>query len=265
VGAKVTLQPVSSQGNSSNHSLTSDTDAEGKAEILTFPMKYSYHVSSDGFSPLSGRAEIRAEGGQPSELKLQIYRAVQATLRLVWEATSPQGGGKTSGDSTLNVGSGNPQANQYGQNETSWIRPIQQKDRLTLQFVDYPFGYGGPFAAAEAWVRVVPAENAAQKPEAEDSDAEQAEATPSEAKPARLEEFNALELDDIDKLKTKLPQPKLLGGGQQTGPRPPMVLAAEAGKIFVGRVQHRDHRTGQPIQLAFKVLVEELATGDEAE
>ena len=42
-----------------------------------------------------------------------------------------------------------------------------------------------------------------------------------------------------------------------------MVLAAEEGKIFVGRVQHRDNRTGQPLQLTFKVFVEEMGTGEE--
>jgi hypothetical protein len=186
-----------------------------------------------------------------------------------------QGGGKTSGETTLNVGGGGPQPYQYGNNETSWIRPIQQKDRLTLQFTGNHFGHGGPFAAAEPWVRVVPPENGEKPPETEEGEAKPDDAKPDESKPgdateterepARLEEFNRLELGEIDKLKAKLPQPRILGGGQQVGPRPPMVLAAEAGKIFVGRLQNHDNRTGQPVQLAFKVFVEEMSTGEEAD
>jgi hypothetical protein len=205
--------------------------------------------------------EIRSDV-EPAEVKVQVYRAIQATLRLAWEATSPQGGGKTSGEATLNIGSGDPQAQFGGQNETSWLRPIQQKDRLTLQFVEYPY-YGGPFGAAEAWVRVVETADEAKQVEAAAGDAKESEPKQAERKPARLNEFNELELDDIDKLKAKLPQPRMVGGGQQVGPRPPMVLPAEAGKIFVGRVQHRDNRTGQPMQLAFKAFVEEMSTGDE--
>jgi len=73
-----------------------------------------------------------------------------------------------------------------------------------------------------------------------------------------------LDLEDIDKLKSKLRAPRMLGGGQQMGPRPPMVLGVEPGKIFVGRLLHRDNRTGQPVQIAFKVFVDEMST-DEAD
>ena len=38
------------------------------------------------------------------------------------------------------------------------------------------------------------------------------------------------------------------------------MLAAEQGKIYVGQVQHRDMRTGQPMQLSYKVFVEDLTT-----
>jgi hypothetical protein len=188
---------------------------------------------------------------------------------LAWESASVQGGGKTTGESTMNVGSGAPQPYQYGQMDLSWLRPIQQKDRLTLQFADSPFGFGGPFAAPEPWVRIVePAQEGGQA-EADEKEADSAKATTGEAKPAaeksRLDEFNALKFDELSKLKAKLPQPRMLGGGQQMGPRPPMVLAAEPGRIFVGSVQHRDNRTGQPINLTFKVLVEELSIDDEGE
>lgn len=265
VGARISLNPVSSGGNTSEHSLSGETDAEGKAEILAFPMKYSYRVSSQSFNPAGGAVEIRAAGGEPSEVKAQLYRAIQATIRLAWKSTSMQGGGTTSGEATLQVSSDGPPPHQYGQNDTNWIRPIQQKDRLTVQFVDNAFGFGGPFGVSDAWVRVVPAEKAEKEAEGEgEKDDAEGESKQDEPKPTRLEEFNGLDLEEIDKLKSKLPQPRLLGGGQPTGPRPPMVLEAEAGAIFVGRVLNRDMRTGQPIQLAFKAFVEEMAT-DEAD
>jgi hypothetical protein len=260
MGAQVSLVPVSSHGGGSNSGIQGETDAEGRAEIMAFPRKYSYRVSSQGFTPASGNVEIRADAPEPGEVKAQVYRAIRATIRLAWEATSLQGGGKTSGETTLDIGGGMP--NQYGQNETSWIRPIQQKDRLTLQFVDYPYGHGGPFTPAQAWVRVVESENGAKPAEATGGEVEGGETEAVDEKPARLEEFTAIDLDEIDKLKEKLPQPRMLGGGQPTGPRPPMVLAAEPGKIFVGRLQVHDNRTGQPMQLAFKAFVDEVSTDD---
>jgi hypothetical protein len=42
------------------------------------------------------------------------------------------------------------------------------------------------------------------------------------------------------------------------------VVGAELGKIYVGRLQHRDPRTGQAMQIAFKVFVEEMSAADEA-
>ena len=267
VAAQVSIQAMSSRGSVSNHTLTGETDAEGRANIMAFPMKYSYRAQVEGFNPVGGTYDLKPDTKETDELKLQIYRAIQATIRLAWESSSPQGGGKTSGESTLNVGSGAPQNYQYGQDPAPWLRPSQQKDRLTLQFVDSPFGYQGPFGgAAEAWVRVIKTDDEAKakEGEAKEGEAEESdEKAGDEKQPTTLDQFNSLDLDEIDELKKKLPQPRMLGGGEVRGPRPPMVLPAEAGKIYIGRVQHRDMRTGQPIQLAFKVFVEEMSSGDE--
>jgi hypothetical protein len=263
VAAQVSIQAMSSRGSVSNHTLTGETDAEGRASIMAFPMKYSYQVRAESFNPVSGTYGLKPDAKETDELKLQVYRAVHATIRLAWESTSPQGG-KTSGESTLNVGSGAPQNYQYGQDPAPWLRANQQKDRLTLQFVDSPYGYQGPFGGGEAWVRIIDSDEEAKQSEENEGEVKEGDDKVAEKKPATLDQFNSLDLDEIDDLKKKLPQPRMLGGGQVTGPRPPMVLPAESGKIYIGRVQHRDMRTGQPIQLAFKVFVEEMSTGDEA-
>ncbi|MCI0333134.1 MAG: hypothetical protein L0228_07920 [Planctomycetes bacterium] len=259
VGARVSFQGMSPRGNTTSHTLTAESDAEGSAEILAFPMKYTYHVQAGGFNHGSGNVELKADAAETKPIELKLDRAIQATIRVAWEATAMQGGGKTTGEATLQVDGGPPRPYQYGQDNTSWLRPAQQKDRLTLQFVDSPFGYGGPFGQADAWVRVVESDGNANEGERNEG-----EASAGEPKPLDLDAFNELELSKIDELKSKLKQPRTIGGGQVTGPRPPMVLAAELGKIYVGRVQHRDMRTGQPIQLAFKVFVEEMATDDGA-
>ncbi len=257
VGARVSLQGMSPRGNTTNQTLTAESDAEGSAEMLAFPMKYVYHVQASGFNHGSGNVELKADAADAKPIELKLDRAIQATIRVAWEATAMQGGGKTTGEATLQVDGGPPRPYQYGQDNISWLRPAQQKDRLTLQFVDSPFGYGGPFGQADAWVRVVDA-----VAKLNEGGKEESEANEVEPKSPDLDAFNELELGKIDELKSKLKQPRSIGGGPPTGPRPPMVLPAELRKIYVGRVQHRDMRTGQPIQLAFKVFVEEMTTDD---
>ena len=282
VAAQVSIQAMSSRGSQSNHTLTGETDAEGRASIMAFPMKYSYQVRAEGFNSVNGTYDLRPDSKETDEIKLQVYRAIEATIRLAWESTSPQGGGKTSGESTLNVGNGAPQNQHYGQDPAPWLRASQQKDRLTLQFVDSPYGYQGPIGGGEAWVRVIDSKGETREKECESMEVDakadesqenedtQGDAQEDEVKeevekqPATLDQFNALDLDEIDDFKKKLRQPRMLGGGEGRGPRPPMVLPAEVGPIYIGRVQHRDMRTGQPIQLAFKVFVEEMESGDEA-
>jgi hypothetical protein len=101
-----------------------------------------------------------------------------------------------------------------------------------------------------------------EKDEPKHSDGEPAKTEANQAGGAKaaLAAFNDLQLSKIDDLKDKLPQPRSLGGGQQMGPQPPIVLAAALNKIFVGSVQNRDMRTGQPLQVKFKVFVEEMST-----
>lgn len=247
VGAQVTLQATSARGGTTNETLSSESNAEGRAEILAFPMRYSYSIQAEGFNHSGGTIELKPSAPEAEERQQMLHRAIQATIRLAWESTAMQGGGKTSGESTLQVDGGPPRPYQYGQDTTPWIRPVQTNDRLTLQFIDSPFGYAGPFGAPEAWLRVVGA--GAGEGEGEGQDIE-----------AALEKFASLDLAKIDELKDKLPTPRTTSGDQPGNPRAPKVVTAELGKTYVGRLQNRDMRTGQPVQLAFKVFVEEMST-----
>ena len=89
------------------------------------------------------------------------------------------------------------------------------------------------------------------------------EAEPRAAK-ARLIQFTEINLAKIDELKDKLPAPRTIANNQPGNPNAPKVVTIAAGKIYVGRLQHRDMRTGQPLQLVFKVFVEEMTTEGEA-
>lgn len=248
VGARISLQATSPRGGSSSTPYTADSDSDGRAEVLAFPMKYSYSIQADGFSHSGGTVDLKAGAADPKQIEQQLHRAIRATIRLAWESTMAQGGGKQSGESTLEVDGGPARPYQYGQDQTQWIRPVQVQDRLDLQFVEAPFGYG-PFGPPEAWLRVV------------ESEAEEEESPDAKA---RLDEFTEINLAKIDDLKDKLPTPRTVAGNQPGNPRAPKVVTTKAGKIYVGRLQHRDMRTGQPIQLAFKVFVEEMSTDGEA-
>jgi hypothetical protein len=246
VGARVTLQGTSPRGNAPGEPYTAESDADGRAEILAFPMRYNYSIQADGFNHTSGTVELKpgSPGGDAREH--QLHQAIRATIRLAWESTMMQGGGKQTGDSTLEIDGGPPRPYQYGQDQTQWIRPVQVNDRLDLQFIEQFFGYG-PYAAPEGWVRVV---GKGAGPDA-GQDIESA-----------LAEFEAVDFAKIDEFKDKLRAPRMTGANQPGNPRPPKVVPAELGKTYVGRLQHRDMRTGQPVMLAFKVFVEEMTAGE---
>jgi hypothetical protein len=146
-----------------------------------------------------------------------------------------QGGGKIAGDATLEV-DGGPAGPRYGPDQTAWFKPVQVKDQLTIQFIDSPFGWG-PFGPSEPWVRVM-------------------EGTDTES---LRDAFADVNLGRIDELKDKLRLPRTAGVSQPPGPRA-IVVRGEPGEIYLGRLQSRDMRTGQPMPLAFKAMVEEMQT-----
>lgn len=275
VGARVTFHPTSPRGGGGDQSVPVQTDAEGWAEAVLFPMSYNFNVHAEGFNQFSGQVELKP-GGDTVEQSHQLYRLIEATIRLAWEASGVQGGEKTSGDATIHVGTPGSQPH-HGNDPASWLRAEQRGDKLSLQFIDQFFGYGGPFGQLpEGWVRVIDEQADLNATEKESTGSDASKSDSDEAKPEDdaadaaadaidLDAFNKLELEKVDEFKAKLPQPRMMVGGEQHGPRPPILLEAQTGKIYVGRLQHRDPRNGQPVQLAFKVFVEEMSTADEGE
>jgi hypothetical protein len=244
-GATVTLQATSRFGGVSDETMSATTAADGHAEIRAFPASYYYRVTSEGFNQASGNIELKPESGENAEQQVQLHRAIRATIQVAWRSTGFQGDA-TSGEATLQA-SGGPQPGYHPQDPTGWIRPIQIKDRLTLHFFDMQqYGYSGPFGG-QNWIRVL------------ESDRETGDAPERDDNRAALAEFKALDLSKLEELKDKLELPNIERQQPAYG-RGPIVVPAERGRIYVGKLNHRDMRTGQPVQLAFKVLVEKLST-----
>ena len=73
---------------------------------------------------------------------------------------------------------------------------------------------------------------------------------------AAREKFKSLDLEKIDSFKDDL---KVLAAVRDApnNPRGPAMAPAVPGKIYLGQLIDRDMRTGQPVHLSFKVVVEE--------
>ena len=257
--ATLTLTPVFSNGSTSSNTISGDTDADGRVELLAFPMKYSYMVRADGFNSKNGTVELSAGSADSRdwhEQQVKLDHAIRATIRVAWLSTAFPGGGTTSDETTLQVSGDSTSPNRYPQNNLQWLRASQTRNRLTLQFVNMPYGYQGP-NAPDVWVRVVDTDAS------QDGDADMAEQDDANAADAAAK-FKALDLEKIASLKEELEAPPELGQPARPGYAGPMIVRAAAGNIYVGRLSNRDTRTGQPVQIDFKVFVEKL-TGDSAE
>ena len=76
-----------------------------------------------------------------------------------------------------------------------------------------------------------------------------------------LEKFESLDLSKIDEQKDKAAVKN--AGNQPVGFPGATMLPAELGKVYIGKLQVRDMRTGQPIAVAFKAVVEDLSSDSE--
>jgi hypothetical protein len=253
-GAKVALQTTTSQRSSGSEAASTTTDLDGRADLLVFPMKYSYSVSADGFNYQSGNVEVPAGDRAIEEQNVKMHRAIQSKIRVAWLSTgvgNAGGGATTSGEAEIRATGSAVRANQFGPDSINWIRTIQQQDRLILQFINQPFG-GPPQFGSINWVRVV-------EPEVEKSD--------SDSKHKGQEKFDAIDLKKISELKDKIAPPKSINPVGAPGSYPGSVsVRAELGKVYVGKLMQRDMRTGQPVELSFKAIVDEMSSdGDLAE
>ncbi len=237
-GATLTLRPVTRK-NDRTDSLTAETDAQGRAEINAFPMNYSYSVSAKGFNSEGGSVELNADTAKREAQRIEIYPMLSATIRVVWIAKSSQGEETaTTGETALRVGVGTQPTMPYGHGPDSvtFLRPMQVKDRLTLQSGP-PFFAGPMMAGMTFWVRRAPDELVKGSP---------------------LEFFTGVDLKKLDELQDKLVLPEIErspGPGQYA----PIAFPVKQGEVYLGELPNRDVRTGQPTLASFKVYIEEIS------
>ncbi len=248
-GAKIVLQTTTQQRNGVNEAASTTTDLDGRAELMAFPMKYSYSVSAEGFNYQSGNAEVMAGDRKPEEQQVKMHRAIKAKIRVAWSSTNPGniGGAVTSGEGEIRATGSTIQSNQYGPDSINWVRTSQQKDQLILHFINQPFG-PAQFGTV-SWVRVVDSESAKKD---------------GDGKSKGVEKYDSLDLKKIGELKDKLEAPKSVNPAGQPGNPGSASLRAEKGKVYVGKLMQRDMRTGQPIELSFKAIVDELSSDVES-
>ncbi len=227
VDANINLRPVQNRGGNSD-SLSTKSGADGRGKLLNYPMQYSYQVSAEDYKDESG--QVTLEAANPDEVTVTLYPLVKATVRVTWASTAANLNGELdAGETVLETAAPNQNAQVL-----QWLRLVQVKDQLSLH-VQSQF-FGRPDQAA-TWVRIVEADQNADI--------------------APLLVYKNLELYDIDGLKDELPPPVNQQPGMARGQQP-VVLQAERGKVYVGKVSQMDRRTGQPMQLAFKAIVEEM-------
>jgi hypothetical protein len=238
-GAQINLQAMSARGGVAAESLAATTGIDGRTELALFPAKYMMRVQATGFVYYNTNVELTPFTGKLEERQITIDRIIQATIRVAWQSTTPQGG-KTSGVAKLRTNNAGQMAERYSADTPMWIRTNQMKDRLMLQFIEM---YGGSRQMnSPSWMRVISADAPAK----------------DDRKNAGMEKFDSIDLDKIDELKEKGAAPE--ASPNQPGTYPgAIIVPAERGKVYVGKMQQRDMRNGQMVEMSFKAVVEEMS------
>jgi hypothetical protein len=125
----------------------------------------------------------------------------------------------------------------YGDGAPASFRLGQIDDKLILQIMQ--MRYGGPALAAPPIQRLELGDDA----------------SPAERSRRAAERFDALAWEDFERLGEEFKPARLLQEGPQFS-GPTVRVIAEAGDVLVGRVTGRDMRTGQPLEITFKALIE---------
>jgi hypothetical protein len=248
--AKVSLQTTTQQGRS-NEAAQTTTDFDGRAELSVFPMKYMYSVSAAGFNYQNGSVEVAADGGGAKENKVQLHRAIEAKIRVAWLSTpinAGAGAGTISGEGEIRATGSSVRFNQFGPNQIQWLRTNQIKDRLILQFMSQPFGMPRG-SESPVWVREIKPEGAAKEDKSEK---------------AASEVYEKLDLKKVDEFKKKIAAPKpVRRPGMPTNDQISTLVEADRGSVYVGKMISRDMRTGQPVEMSFKAIIDEMSSDSE--
>ena len=117
-----------------------------------------------------------------------------------------------------------------------------------LQFISQPFGGPGQFGST-SWVRVIETESGTKESELEAT-------RDGEIRLTRLEEDRR-----VQGSRSRRPSRK---PGWRARRFPGFrVGCAEMGKVYVGKLMQKRYATGQPIELSFKAIVDEMSSDSE--
>jgi hypothetical protein len=241
-GAQVRLYSQSSRNSSAYDSLSANTDAQGNAEILAYPLEYTYRVAANGMNPAQGSLAVKETSAVP-ETKVTLYAALQGSLHVHWlRKTDGDGGESTTGNAIIEIPAVQRGYNPMEFGPEVWLRPAQVKGQLVLHLTTGMFGYAYPGRGrSTAWVGKVKVD------------------APDEADRARItaEQFEELDLNNFDELKKEYPRADEANLGPIPGPTA-TAIAAKEGDIFIGTFEIRDPRTNRPMEIVFKAFVEKL-------
>jgi hypothetical protein len=242
-GVLVELRPSSRVPEGANLKLTATTDDDGKAEFVVFPGNYGYSASKVGFNGDAGNVEVNADESQDSAQQLVLYRSIPGKFRVAWRTTPIYPGAEpSSGDVTIDAGGSGPLGNPGFQGLSSWLRPVQNQEELTLQVTIMQYGPPIGLGRGAPWIK---------KYEVDDS------ASPDERVGLAKDAFEAVDLKNVDDLGNDYEKVEGSNIGMPYN-NSTFRLPVKLGAVYVGSITGRDARTGQPCQLDFKVLVEQV-------
>jgi hypothetical protein len=222
------------------------TDADGGANFDAFPGEYGFVVQGEGFNPANGQLQIAAENAGGSEQKVVLHRAVGGSVRLEWRTKSWQPGAEaTTGTTTISVAPF--QGGYYGGNVASSFRLGQVDDKLVLQVMQMHYG---PMPAGAG----TPIKRLALG----------ADVSADERESRAAERFEQLDLADYDQLGDEFKAAELIAGAPNVGGNQ-MQVHVRPGDVIVGRTSTHDPRSGQPMEVTFKAIVESSEDANAAE
>jgi hypothetical protein len=227
------------------------TTADGRAKVSLFPNSYNCQVVLNEYNPITEAITVATGEKGFMEVEVKLYRAIGATIKVVWRSKmiarpgEPQfqGDAVTTGEFEQHVGPGGVGSYRGGPYGPPWVRLMQTDDAMQLQFIEQMYFPQPPFGAT--WVARL--KNAPTAPPEGAADSA-----------AAADHFDKIELSKLDELEDELILPRSKLGGTPGRPTQ-LLLPAEVGAVYVGKINSRDPQTGRPALIEFKIWTTEVA------